>query len=239
MNDSGSAKIQLLTEDHRARTSEMRHAPRTPRDAASLILMDRSQPVPRALLGKRGKGHAFMPDLYVFPGGRRDPGDNRTRLAQPLRNEVADKLLARTKARFHSQAARGLAVAAAREMFEEAHLSLTPPEHGTNLCPDVSHFRYLARAITPPGQSRRFDTRFFACFCDELGLDPSAIRDSDELHDLTWVPIDSHDQHPLPRITRVILTDVAQALEEDPSLSFGRPVPFYYFRNGRFVRELI
>jgi len=173
MKDSGSVKIELLTEDHQARTSEKRHPTRSPRDAASLILMDRSTSVPRALLGKRGKAHAFMPDLYVFPGGRRDPGDNRTPLAQPLRDEVASKLMQRTRSRFQSHAARGLAVAAAREMQEEAHLSLTPPDCTDGLCPDVSHFRYLARAITPPGQSRRYDTRFFACFCDELGLDPS------------------------------------------------------------------
>lgn len=239
MNGSTTAKTDFLTEDHLARTSEDRHPPRTPRDAASLILMDRSSKVPRALLGKRGKGHAFMPDLYVFPGGRRDPGDNKTPLAQPLRDEVAEKLLLRTNARFQSYAARGLAVAAAREMEEEAHLSLTPPEYAGALRPDVSHFRFLARAITPPGQPRRFDTRFFACFCDELGLDPTQIRDSDELHDLTWLPINAHENHPLPRITKVILSDLVQALEEDPALIFGRAVPFYYFRNGRFIRDVI
>ncbi|MCY0094657.1 NUDIX hydrolase [Hoeflea ulvae] len=239
MNGSAASNIDLLTEDHLARISDQRHPPRVPRDAASLVLLDRSSDVPRALLGKRGKRHAFMPDLYVFPGGRRDPGDNKTPLAQPLREEVADKLMQRTAARFHRYAARGLAVAAAREMQEEAHLSLTPPEYGGALRPDVSHFRYLARAITPPGQSRRFDTRFFACFCDELGIDPTRIRDSDELHDLSWIPVNAHDSHPLPRITKVILSDLVQALDEDSTLLFGRSVPFYYFRNGRFVREMI
>jgi 8-oxo-dGTP pyrophosphatase MutT (NUDIX family) len=96
-----------------------------------------------------------MPDLYVFPGGRRDPGDNRVRLARPLRDEVFDKLMVRTQARFRDPAARGLAVAAAREMMEEAHLSLTPAEYAGSLCPDVSQFRFLARAITPPGQARQ------------------------------------------------------------------------------------
>lgn len=239
MNDSDTSKLELLTEEQRTRTADTRHPTRTPRDAASLILLDRTDTVPRALLGKRGKAHAFMPDLYVFPGGRRDPADNRTPLARPLRDDVADKLMQRTTARFHSYAARGLAVAAAREMLEEAHLSLTPEEYAGSLRPDVSHFRYLARAITPPGQPRRFDTRFFVCFCDEMGLDPTAIRDSDELHDLTWLPIDSHQSHPLPRITKVILGELTQALQEDPSLPFGRTVPYYYFRNGRSVRELI
>jgi 8-oxo-dGTP pyrophosphatase MutT (NUDIX family) len=129
MNDSVAANTALLTEDHLSRTSEKRHPTRSPRDAASLILMDRSGKVPRALLGKRGKAHAFMPDLYVFPGGRRDPGDNRVRLARPLRDEVFDKLMVRTQSRFRDPAARGLAVAAAREMMEEAHLSLTPAEY--------------------------------------------------------------------------------------------------------------
>ena len=239
MNDSVAARTALLTEDHLARTSEKRHPPRTPRDAASLILLDRSTATPRALLGKRGKAHAFMPDLYVFPGGRRDPGDNRVPLARPLQDQVLNKLLARTRSRFRNQAAQGLAVAAAREMMEEAHLSLTPAEYTGLLRPDVSRFRFIARAITPPGQSRRFDTRFFACFCDELGLQPETVQDSEELHDLTWLPINAHESHPLPRITKVILTDVVQAFEDDPSLPFGKAVPFYYFRNGRFVRELI
>ncbi len=111
MSDSAAATTALLTEDHLSRTSEKRHPTRSPRDAASLILMDRSGKVPRALLGKRGKAHAFMPDLYVFPGGRRDPGDNRVQLARPLRDEVFDKLLVRTQSRFGDPAARGLAVA--------------------------------------------------------------------------------------------------------------------------------
>lgn len=239
MNDSVAANTALLTEDHQSRTSEKRHPTRSPRDAASLILLDRSSKTPRALLGKRGKAHAFMPDLYVFPGGRRDPGDNRVALARPLQDQVLDKLMARTRARFQDTAARGLAVAAAREMMEEAHLSLTPLEYAGMLRPDVSRFRFLARAITPPGQSRRFDTRFFACFCDELGLDPASVQDSDELHDLCWLPIDAHETHPLPRITRVILSDLVEALAEDASLPFGKAVPFYYSRNGRFVRELI
>lgn len=238
MSDKGADKADLLTEDLKHR-NEARHAPRTPQDAASLLLIDRSQATPRVLVGKRGKKHAFMPNLYVFPGGRRDPADNKVPFAGPLHDEVKDKLLERTNVRFKPSAARGLAAAAAREMLEEAHLSLTPAEYAGSLRPDVSNFRFLARAITPPGMPRRYDTRFFACFTDETSADLSALRDSDELHDLSWLPIDAHESHPLPRITKVILGDLVQTLDDDPTLPFGKAAPFYYFRNGRFVRELI
>ncbi|MDF1607092.1 NUDIX hydrolase [Hoeflea sp. YIM 152468] len=238
MSDTGAQKADLLTEDLKHR-NEAHHGPRKPHDAASLLLIDRSHPTPRVLVGKRGKKHAFMPDLYVFPGGRRDAADNRIPFAWPLHDEVKGKLLERTGARFKPSAARGLAAAAAREMLEEAHLSLTPAEYAGSLRPDVSSFRFLARAITPPGMPRRYDTRFFACFTDETSADLSALRDSDELHDLSWLPVDAHESHPLPRITKVILADLVQRLAEDPSLPFGKTVPFYYFRNGRFVRELI
>lgn len=238
MSEAGAAKAALLTEDLKHR-NEQHHPPRRPRDAAALVLVDRTGATPRVLVGKRGRAHAFMPNLYVFPGGSRDPGDNKTPLAHPLDGIVAEKLMKRTRANFSENAARGLAVAAAREMLEEAHLSLTPSALGPVLRPDVAPFRLLARAITPPRMARRFDTRFFACFTDEIEADPQAARDSDELHDLFWMPVDRREDYPLPRITKVILADLEQALDDDASLPFRRTVPFYYFRQGRFVRELI
>jgi hypothetical protein len=73
---SGSVKADLLTEDL-ARRNEMRHPPRRPRDAASLLLIDRQEKTPRVLVGKRGKAHAFMPDVCVSrrparPGRQQD-----------------------------------------------------------------------------------------------------------------------------------------------------------------------
>ena len=43
-----------------------------PKDAATLILVRRDQTQPRVLMGKRAGTNAFMPDKYVFPGGRVD-----------------------------------------------------------------------------------------------------------------------------------------------------------------------
>ncbi|MEM1148553.1 MAG: NUDIX hydrolase, partial [Pseudomonadota bacterium] len=48
-----------------------------PRDAATLILVRRDQAQARVLMGKRSGRHDFMPDKYVFPGGRVDPQDGR------------------------------------------------------------------------------------------------------------------------------------------------------------------
>src|ERR1700735_2314703 len=48
-----------------------------PKDAATLILIDRSGPVPKVLVGKRHDKVVFMPGKFVFPGGRVDKSDNR------------------------------------------------------------------------------------------------------------------------------------------------------------------
>ena len=41
-----------------------------PKDSATLILIDRSEPVPKVLLGRRHSRHKFVPGKFVFPGGR-------------------------------------------------------------------------------------------------------------------------------------------------------------------------
>ena len=48
-----------------------------PKDAATLLIVRRDGPVPRVLMGQRSRGHAFMPDKWVFPGGRIHPSDFR------------------------------------------------------------------------------------------------------------------------------------------------------------------
>ena len=46
-----------------------------PRDAATLMLIDRSGAKPKVLLGRRHASHKFMPGKFVFPGGRIEPLD--------------------------------------------------------------------------------------------------------------------------------------------------------------------
>nr|WP_276562399.1 NUDIX domain-containing protein [Hoeflea prorocentri] len=218
-----------------------------PKDAATLILIDRSGSEPALLMGKRHTAHAFMPDTYVFPGGRRDRDDWRIPVSDELHPEVEDRLM-RRMAKPASARARALAVAAIRETHEEVGILVAGPgpvsSHQNwnafarqSLAPRLSPLRYIARAVTPPGRTRRFDTRFFACFRDEIG--PAEAESSNELLDLRWVGLSEVPSVDMPRITQAIITELASELERDASLPFGRPVPFYQARHGRFIRELL
>jgi hypothetical protein len=51
-----------------------------PKDAATLILIDRSGDKPKVLVGKRHDKVVFMPGKYVFPGGRVDRSRHRGRV---------------------------------------------------------------------------------------------------------------------------------------------------------------
>src|ERR1700733_3169181 len=82
-----------------------------PRGAATLIIIRRDGPKPRVLMGRRHGGHDFMPDKWVFPGGRIDPSDFRAPVASELRPDVAHRLYATGLAR----RARALALSAIRE----------------------------------------------------------------------------------------------------------------------------
>src|SRR3954470_1977930 len=96
------------------------HPATRPKDSASLLILDRSGPEPKVLLGRRHKGHAFMPDTFVFPGGRVEAADARMPSASELNSRAAAKLMLGANAR----KARALALAAVRETFEETGLML-------------------------------------------------------------------------------------------------------------------
>jgi 8-oxo-dGTP pyrophosphatase MutT (NUDIX family) len=212
-----------------------------PRDAASLILIDRSEPAMRVLLGRRASAHAFMPDLYVFPGGKRDRGDHARPFSSDLHPMVAEKLLAGSRRPITAARARALALAAIRELAEETGLQIIGRrEAAAEPSPaNLATLRYVARAITPPGFPRRYDTRFFMTFTDETGVDPSHIRDSQELLDLQWLDMSDISCLNMPDITKVILGDVIDLMKADPSPGFGSAVPFYVSRRGRFVRHML
>src|SRR5689334_9351220 len=87
-----------------------------PKDAATLIIVDRSGDRPKVLLGKRHAGHKFMPGKFVFPGGRLEPNDRLMPAASPL-NPFTEKYLMKNVKRPSAARAKALALAAVRETF--------------------------------------------------------------------------------------------------------------------------
>ena len=61
-----------------------------PKDSATLIIVRQDGPKPRVLMGKRHAKSAFMPNIYVFPGGRVDIADSRIAPASQLDPAVED-----------------------------------------------------------------------------------------------------------------------------------------------------
>lgn len=178
------------------------------RPAATLILARRLPGGGHAILmGQRGAQAVFMPSKYVFPGGAVDPGDDWP-APLPLCQVCHDRLAQ------GGIAPAALVGAAQRELAEETGLTLRP---------DTPQLRFVFRAITPPGRTRRFDARFF--LADALGLacDPDDLsRAGAELAHLHWIGLDEARALDLPFITEVVLAEVTNLLRggEQPGVPF-------------------
>lgn len=221
----------------------------SPRDSATLIVVRHDGTVPRVLLGKRHGGHAFMPNMFVFPGGRLDPADTRVKVAGDLHPLVHEKLLQRMRGRASLSKARGLAVAAIRETYEETGLFLGNIPGDADLANDewdsilaatrldLSDLRFFARAITPPGRTRRFDSRFFVANARHVGnLDNPRHPGSGELLTPHWFTFSEAQELELPMITRDILRRLQPLMEAQQDLPADLPVCFQYYR-GKSWRE--
>ena len=97
---------------------------------------------------------------------------------------------------------------------------------------------FIARAITPPGRPRRYDTRFFAADVEAVAHKVDGVVHPDaELVELVWLPIAEVERLEMTTITKVALKE----LEERSAAGFGHdlPVPFYRMLHRRFVREVL
>ena len=66
--------------------------PLRPRDAATLILLDRQGGKVCVLMGRRHARHVFMPGKFVFPRGRTDPADSRVTVAAELHTDEEGRI---------------------------------------------------------------------------------------------------------------------------------------------------
>ena len=186
-----------------------RVAPAVPRDAATVMLL-RSVPEVEVLMLRRTAAMKFAPGAYVFPGGSVDPADYGAEIGWqgPSPEEFGAKLGAT------AEVARALVCAAVRETFEESGVLLAGTADGSLAAPSGSSWdadraalttgtltlgdllsqRGLVlradllvpwtRWITPIGESRRFDARFFAA---ALPAGQVAIGHEAESDHVAWI----------------------------------------------------
>ncbi|HWE27926.1 MAG TPA: NUDIX domain-containing protein, partial [Polyangia bacterium] len=158
------------------------------RPAATVVVLRDGAGGPEVLMVRRHRGSSFMADAYVFPGGRVEPSDGEGDAA--------------------------FAVAAARELAEEANVVVDPAA----LVP-------FARWITPSAEGKRFDARFFVA---SAPADQIARHDSVETVDSLWAtPADvlaryERGELKLPPPTIRNLEDLAVHVTVDAALAWAR-----------------
>ncbi len=223
-----------------------------PKDAATLILVDRSGAVPKVLVGRRHDKVVFMPGKFVFPGGRVDKVDYRVPVAAPIPSELETNLL-KGSPKIAPSRAKALAIAAIREACEETGLCLGrktertaaklegawKPFADAGLLPDPSGLFLIARAITPPGRVRRFDTRFFTADASAIAHRVEGVVHADaELVEAVWVELGSKPLADLHRMTKNVLGELERRLAFG-SLRHDAPVPFFHFYGGKMHRDIL
>ena len=191
-----------------------------PKDAATLILVRPAGKRVEVLMGKRSGRHSFMPDKYVFPGGRVDPGDGRIPAASELHARSAEKLSIGTRRK-----ARAFALTAIRETFEETGLIVGKASQNAakrrvhkdwqdffnqQAEPSLHGLRFIGRAITPPYRPKRFDARFFMADAREALIDDRPPVDGAELSDLQWITLEDAIALDLPNVTRFMLGEIGE-----------------------------
>ena len=192
-------------------------------------------------MGQRHSRHRFMPDQYVFPGGRVDRADHYATAAAPLSQRVS-ALLQRAASASRAQA---LAMAAVRETFEETGLILGRPMaapkrapgawgrfYATGFGPALDRLEYLTRAVTPPFRPMRFNARFFLADAEQVS---GEIAGSGELLGLDFIPIARARQLPIPPIQARVLDSVEEFLAAPDAWRQRNSVPRYRMLHGKRV----
>ena len=171
------------------------------RDAATVVLLRDSAVGIEAWLLTRVVGMVFAGGMTVFPGGRVDAADASLPLAGGDLATLADRFGC------DIPTAHALVGGAVRETFEETGVLLTVPaadlsgaraevERGRvsfgdllrthGLTVDASALHPWSRWVTPAGEVRRYDTRFFVGGLPEAAEAQDVTSESSEA---SWVPV--------------------------------------------------
>lgn len=218
----------------------MSDAGREIRDAATVIVGRDTSEGLQVFMVRRSARAVFLPDQYVFPGGRVDDAD-RDAAARRLHGSAGDVDPA-------------YAMTAARETFEEVGLLFADrPVHVADLADlrrsmhagamsfadvlerldvviDASQLQYFSRWITPKAElaTRRFDARFFV---GRAPADQVAEADATEVLDGRWIaPADALAANARGEINLIFptikhLERIAPYRTVDELLAFARTKP--------------
>jgi 8-oxo-dGTP pyrophosphatase MutT (NUDIX family) len=186
------------------------HHAAVPRDAASDILLREGPSGPEIYLLKRHRGMAFAGGMAVFPGGSVDASDSEAEVHWLGPTTAQWAMILGTP----EPVARGLVVAAIRELFEETGVLLAGSPHSVVVISDpigweedrrrveaheipfaellsrrglairTDLIKPWAKGITPSFEPRRYATWFFVAALPE---GQSALGLSTEAQSIEWI----------------------------------------------------
>lgn len=140
-----------------------------PRRAATVLLLRPGADGVEVFMVQRHRRSGFLPNAWVFPGGRVEDAD----LAVGPGDVEGDLVIPGLSA----DESRGYGVAAVRETREESGIALGAAR------PDLSRLRAWAWWVTPAAEPKRFDTRFLVA----RSAGEEGVHDGAETVDSRWV----------------------------------------------------
>ncbi len=223
-----------------------------PRPASSVLILDYDHKPTRVLMGLRQHTHIFLPNTYVFPGGRIDKSDSRLKHFMPHQDQTLDLLQRTTHKRHASLYKQAFGLACIRETLEETgyfigQFTQYRPRISSQwknffqagMCPDLSILHYIARAVTPTGKPRRYDTCFFAVDAKHIHTTHHPSHIDDEFVNICWLTWEEAINSRISSITKHLLHDVSSLFDSRDNLCQTSHIPFYHQRGKQYIRDIL
>jgi recombination protein RecT len=164
------------------------------RDAATVLVARDAAEGLEIFMVRRNARSAWLPQIYVFPGGAVDAADREAAAHARLRGSAGaiDPAFVVTAARetfeeggllFADRPIAADALSEARRAMLAKEISFAEVLERFDAAIDASQLRFFSRWVTPPLEVRRFDARFFIA---RVPHDQIAEADAVEVLDGRW-----------------------------------------------------
>jgi len=223
--------------------TDLKKKPTKPRDASSMIIINKKKNDLYVLMGRRSAKSKFMPNIYVFPGGAVDKIDYIVNKIFNLSANIKKNVL-KSKSNNHAVA---LMLAAIRETAEETGLYLT--NHRKSLkkkdlaydslwnlylrkssVPAIDNVYYFGRAITPSYLKIRFHARFFISYFENY---TGEIKTNGELENIRWVEVNEALNLPIADVTEFLINRLINLKCDKKILRNYKTYPMFTRRNNK------